>query len=184
MISLIQLFEYLDLKDVRQSKTYTCGPAIMQSILASYGIDSRENQLSKLMNTTKNGTNFSGFIKIAELFKIKYKYGVFTIKDIKTFIDSGFPIIMLVQAYSKNKVDYSKTYEHGHYVAPIYYDDTKIYFEDPSEFKITFMTFDELESRWHGIGEYDKEEDHTGIVFFKKISIERNHIIHMESNLI
>jgi predicted double-glycine peptidase len=43
-----QKIELLNLPDVRQSKTYTCGPSSLQAVLMYYGIEKREDILAEL----------------------------------------------------------------------------------------------------------------------------------------
>ena len=183
MIYTYKLFEIVNVPEVRQSTNYTCGPSVMLSILGSYNIESREDKLSKLMNTNKNGTEFSGFIKVAEKYNIPYKYDSFAINDIKSFIDNEFPCIIALQAWSKNPdTDYTKSFEHGHYVIPISYDDNKIYFEDPSIIGLTYLDIDEFQKRWHSLGEDNKEKKYNEAIVFLKKPIKIKKIIYMEDN--
>jgi predicted double-glycine peptidase len=43
-----QKIELLNLPDVRQSKSYTCGPSSLQAVLMYYGIEKREDILAEL----------------------------------------------------------------------------------------------------------------------------------------
>ena len=183
MISINKIFESLVMPDVRQSTNYTCGPTVMLSILTSYNIESREDTLSKLMNTTENGTEFSGFIKIAEKYNVKYEHKTFTISDIKSFIDNNYPSIILIQAYANNKkINYITSFENGHYVIPIDYDKDKIYFEDPSVInRISYLTYKEFEDRWHGLDENNEKIYNEGIVFLKQPEKTIKKFVHMES---
>ena len=181
MIYTYKLFEIVNIPEVRQSTNYTCGPSVMLSILGSYDIESREDKLSILMNTNKNGTEFSGFIKVAEKYNIKYKYDSFTIEDIKSFIDNEYPCIVALQAWSSNNnTDYTKSFEHGHYVIPISYDENKIYFEDPSVIGLTYLTFEEFKNRWHSLGEDQKTKKYNEAIIFIKKPTKTKKIIHME----
>jgi len=44
------------LPDVRQSRTYTCGPSSIQAILMYYGLEKREDILAYYCQTTEEGT--------------------------------------------------------------------------------------------------------------------------------
>ena len=83
------------------------------------------------------------------------------IKDLKKYINKKIPIIIAIQAWKdkKNKIDWKNDWKDGHYVAVIGYDDKKIYFGDPSSEKTTFLTYNQLEERWH-----DKDTKHKKVI--------------------
>jgi len=47
-----QKIELLNVPDVRQSTSYTCGPSLLQAILMYYGIEKREDILAQLSHST------------------------------------------------------------------------------------------------------------------------------------
>jgi len=62
------------------------------------------------------------------------------------------------------------------------YDNKKFYFEDPSAVIRTYLTFKELEERWHDIDAKTKKKFyHFGITFYgKKPKFKLNEAIHMD----
>lgn len=62
----------------------------------------------------------------------------------------------MLKAWPEKKVDWTKDSVDGHYVVAIGYDRRNIYFEDPYKFVRTYLSFEELEIRWHSIDEGKK----------------------------
>lgn len=52
MLQNKQKIQLLNLPDVRQSKSYTCGPSSLQAVLMYYGIEKREDILAELAQAT------------------------------------------------------------------------------------------------------------------------------------
>ena len=85
--------------ELRQYSNYDCGVNAIQSVLAYYGIDVREEDLVNLTGTTKRiGTPTKGFKKAAKKFGLKYKAGKITIGMLKKYIDKRIPVIISLQA--------------------------------------------------------------------------------------
>ena len=136
--------------ELRQTYNYDCGANAIQSILGYYGIDTRESKIMKIAGTTKAGTTIKGIIKTLKKFGLKTKAGEMTISQIKKYIDKKIPVILVLQAwFKKKKPDWEKDWKDGHYVVAIGYDKNKFYFEDPSSELRTYLTYDELDKRWH-----------------------------------
>lgn len=145
--------------ELRQMGNYDCGPVALQAILAYWGIDVREDELIKLCLTTKeNGTEREGLKKAAEHFGLTCKAASLTFDDVKEYISQQIPVLIDLQAWADHpERDWTKDWEDGHYVVAIGYDKDKIYFEDPSAFVRTFLTIEELKSRWHDVTDDGKK---------------------------
>lgn len=156
----------IEVPQTRQAKSYTCGVAVMQSILYYYGIEYRQDVLETELKSNENdGTSFKKMMSylnknnINTVFKQKM-----TIDNLKENIDNGKLTLMFIQAWNgENNYDYSNSWEDGHYVIAIGYDKERIYFMDPSTISnYTYIANEELMKRWH---DYDKEAKYyqTGI---------------------
>ena len=92
--------------------------------------------------------------------------------------------ILLLQAwrdYSKDNLDWNTDYNDGHYVVAIGYNDTCLFFEDPSSVVRTYLTFEELETRWHDVDDNNKTKNHHVAVVIKgNKQFKSNLIIHMD----
>ncbi|MDD5182164.1 MAG: cysteine peptidase family C39 domain-containing protein [Candidatus Nanoarchaeia archaeon] len=153
--------------DLRQYSSYDCGANAIQSVLAYYGLNVREDRIVKIAGSTaKIGTEPEGFEKIARKFGFKCRIEQMTIRDLKKSIDKKQPVVLLLQAYPDKKVlNWEKTWHTGHYAVAIGYDSKKIYFEDPSSMCRTYLSFKELDKRWHDKDAFGKKYEHAGIIF-------------------
>lgn len=137
----------------RQSRDYTCGTAALQSVLAYYGEEFREDELEKkLKSNSKDGT---AYLEMAR-FALDRSFQVDIVKEmklerLKADIESGLPVICLIQAWSdRSSVDYKHDWDDGHYVVAIGFDTNNIYFMDPSTLgNYTYIPISEFLSRWH-----------------------------------
>ena len=156
--------------DLRQFSNYDCGANAIQSVLAYYGLNVREDRIVKIAGSTaKIGTEPEGFEKVARKFGFSYKIEQITVSDLKKSIDNKQPIILLLQAYPDKKgVNLAKTWCTGHYAVVIGYDSKRIYFEDPSSMCRTYLSYKELDKRWHDKDTFGKKFEHVGIIFAGK----------------
>ena len=163
----------LTFPEARQATDFTCGAASVQSILYYYGIDKREEQIVEKMQVKPTNTIHSGVDPDIMVESLEHTWGLnvamkqnMTIPELTAYIDNDIPVILAIQAWNdsydtENGVhDYSKSYKDGHYVVAIgYTSDDIMIFEDPSIMSNRgYMSFKELETRWH-------DKDYKGDVF-------------------
>jgi len=173
----------IETPDLRQAYTYTCGASALQTILFYYGEDIREGYLAKELNTTSDwGTEHTSIEKIALKYGLKLDMRKMTADDLKNFIDKKIPVILAIQAWSDNKkIDYKNDYDDGHYVVAIGYNKKGFIFEDPSSVGRGFLTYEELETRWHDIDKAGKPLEHLGIAIYgKPVKYNLNLIEHID----
>jgi ABC-type bacteriocin/lantibiotic exporter with double-glycine peptidase domain len=140
--------------ETRQISIWDCGASAMQSVLYYYGFDVGEDTLIKLAGTNKKtGTSIAGLKKIAKKYGLVFTAGEKTIVELKKYINKKIPVVLLLKAWPEKKVDWTKDLVEGHYVTAIGYDRQNIYFEDPYKFVRTYLSFKELEIRWHSMDE-------------------------------
>lgn len=167
---------------LRQAYRWDCGANAMQSILAYYGIDIREQIVMQLTKTTKGGTPISGMKKVVKKYGLRFKEGKMAIDDIEKYLDKKIPVILAIQAYPKKKnVDWEKDWIDGHYVIAIGYDSKKLYFEDPASISRTYLTYGEFKKRWHDVDTNGKKYINWGMaVFGEKAKYDLSKPIHMD----
>ena len=173
----------LNFPESRQTFNYDCGARAMLSVLSYYGIDVNESKILKIAKTNPKGTPVHGMIKVAKHFNFKAKKERLTIERIKRYIDKKTPIITILQAWAKRKVDdWENDWTDGHYVVAIGYDNKKIYFEDPSSILRTYLEYEELKKRWHDIDDKTKKRYYNfGIVIHtKKKPANLKKVVHMD----
>jgi len=138
----------------RQSSDYTCGVAVLQSILYFYDAqdDYSEDELVKELKADPvNGTSYQSMADFARskgyLVDVRTEMAQ---DDTRNFIDNGVPVIVLIQAWAESPVDYSRDWEDGHYAVAIGYDRDTVYFMDPSTLgNYTYLPNQEFLDRWH-----------------------------------
>ena len=170
----------LDFPELRQAYEYDCGANALQSVLTYYGLEFNEETILKEVKTSKFGTSVQNIENVAKKHGLNVNSEKMAIADIKKYINEKIPVILLIQAWSENKkTNWQKDWTDGHYVVAIGHDKNKIYFEDPYAFERAFLTFEELEERWHHKID-DKEYINHGIVIYgKKPKFNSKKIIHM-----
>lgn len=170
----------LDFPELRQIFEFDCGANVLQSVLAYYGIEINEEKILKEAKTSKKGTLVKNMENVIKNYGLKMCSASMDIADVKKYIDKKIPVILLIQAWSKNKKnDWQKDKKDGHYVAAIGYDRNNIYFEDPYSFKRTFLTLKELNIRWHAVLEKREYLNYGIAVYGKKPKFNSKKTIHM-----
>lgn len=157
----------------RQSRDYTCGTAALQSVLAYYGAEFREDELEKaLKSNQKDGTTYLEMARFA----LNKSFQVDIVKEmkferLKSDIENGLPIICLIQAWPEHSVDYKSDWEDGHYVVAIGFDINNIYFMDPSTLgNYTYIPVAEFLSRWHDTDGKERLQN-FGMVISKELPV-------------
>jgi ABC-type bacteriocin/lantibiotic exporter with double-glycine peptidase domain len=165
--------------ELRQAYEYDCGATALQSVLIYYGFDVCEGKIIKMAKTNKEGTQPEEILKVLKKFKLKAKLiSPLSLEDLKKFLNNGWPVIILLQAWANKAKDYSKDWSDGHYVIAIGYDNKKIYFEDPASIRRTYLSYKELLERWHDCRQLNKKYYNLGIVIQekRKIKIKPEHM--------
>ena len=186
---MTKFFEYynsiklIEFPEFRQTYHYDCGANALLSILAYYNIDLFEEDIMKMAGTDEeSGTPIRGLKKVLDKYKIDHREGTFTVEDLKNNIDDGNPTLIMLQAWPyKEKSDWKNEWDQGHYVIAIGYDYKKIYFEDPISIKRSYLTFEDLQDRWHGWDDDDNKIYNWGIVITKNTNYRHNETMKMES---
>lgn len=172
----------LDYPTIRQTYKWDCGANVVQSVLEYYGIDRREEAVIDLVASDKQGTSIKNILRAFKKFKMKVKSEKMTVEDIRMYIDRKIPVIIVLQAWTDEPTaDWKNDWSDGHYAVAIGYDKKKIYFEDPSCFNRTYLTYEELEDRWHDIGSDGQKYINWGVAVFGKNPVfKSDKVLHMD----
>ena len=153
---------------IRQKFNYTCGVAVLQSILVYYNLyfDLQQTLIKQLNADTITGTEPKNIIKFARKQSLKVKeFNDMTLDQLKAELDKKHPVICLIQAWGE-PTEYNKGYS-GHYVIAVGYNDKHFYFVDPAlEGIMGQMTYKQLESRWF-FSDGQTSLNHYGISIWK-----------------
>jgi predicted double-glycine peptidase len=157
----------LAIPSVVQTTGYSCGPAALCAVLRYYGHKRlTERTLMRRAGTTSEGTEIAGLVRAAKSCgvepwvweKIRYDW----LRDV---LDLGHPTIAIVQAWSREPVDYSTTWDQGHYVVVTACDAHEVVCMDPSlRGARATVGADEWTARWHDLDE-GRALENTVIVF-------------------
>lgn len=153
----------------RQATCYTCGVSALQSVLAYYGEEIREDELAKSLKANyRDGTAYKNIAHFSESlgFKVEINKDM-TITDLKAFLDKKQPVICLLQAWSERPIDYSQAWGDGHYVVAVGYDEKNIFFMDPSTLgNFAYVPETEFVERWHDTDGKERLK-HFGMLVYK-----------------
>ncbi len=171
----------LDFPELIQTFEYDCWAKAIQAVLAYYGIEIFEEHIIKRAKTNpKDWTTTQWILKIFKKYWLKYDSQEMEIDNLKKYIDKRIPIIILLQAWNDKITDYTNNYKDWHRVVVIWYDNNKIYFEDPYAFKRTFLTYQELNKRRHSKENWQKIFNHWIAIYGKPTTFDSKKIIHMK----
>lgn len=174
-ITLPEENNILEFPDLRQDYDYTCGASCLQSVLMYYGFDAVESELVKKLGTTKDwGTEHTDIVRVAQEYNLEVEYGAMTVEQVKNYIDQKIPVILDIQAWSENNVDYSTDWNDGHYIVAIGYDNNGFIVEDPSDIGRQYISFDELNKRWHDIDKNNTKLYNLGIAIIGSPAYTKN----------
>jgi predicted double-glycine peptidase len=148
-------FKLIKIPQTGQATFYTCGVAVLQSLLYHNGIEySQDEILPAVGSTPEHGTG------IILMNRFLNESGVdaeirrnITLQELRDCIDRGRPVICIIQAWNENiGHDYSDDWNNGHYVVAIGYDDDRIYFMDPYTIaNYAYIDNDDFLVRWHAL---------------------------------
>lgn len=162
----------LDYPDIRQGDDSSCGPAVARSVLNFFGEDETEEDLKKVLKCTDDwGTDPTAIVNFFKKKGYKVKNHEHTIDDIITFVKKKIPVILCIQAWSDNKVNYAKSWDHGHYVVAIGFNkkEKRILFHDPSvPDQRAYLEYKELLNRWHDVDRKGVKYNNFGIAVYGK----------------
>jgi predicted double-glycine peptidase len=157
---------------IRQGTPYTCGVAVLQSILFYYGEEWREDNLAKeLKSTPEDGTDYHEIIRFARSKGLTVETAEnMTLEDLRRAVDADHPVVVAFQAWGDHPENYAAAWEDGHYSIVIGVDNNNVYLMDPSTIgNYTFVPIPEFLARWH---DYYMEKDgrrvnlvHFGMIF-------------------
>ena len=143
----------IDLHIGRQTFDFDCGAKALQTVMAYYGVEVRQDELMGDLGTGEEGTPVAGMVAVARQhgFDVKASAG-WTLREVKRMVDAGYPVIVLLQAWADRYMtleDWRKDYDDGHYAIVIGWAKGVLLFEDPASFRRTWLREREFLARWH-----------------------------------
>jgi predicted double-glycine peptidase len=155
----------LDFPPARQADGNTCGHYSLMSVLRFYGEDVILKEVLGFFTEEENkmGLAPQQIVKAAAKFGHKAEIRTnFTVEKIKECIKKDIPVLVGLQAWPENEdKDLSEAWDEGHWAVAIGFTEKYVIFSDSSVFGKDFLSYKELEERWHDI-DYGKK--HTNLV--------------------
>ncbi|MBU2053896.1 MAG: C39 family peptidase [Proteobacteria bacterium] len=169
----------------RQTFDFDCGPKALQTVMAYYGVETREDKLMKALGTGQEGTPVSAMIALSEQYGFRVEAGEhWNLQDVKRFVDEGNPVIVLLQAWANRYMslaEWRKDYEDGHYAIVIDHAKGVLLFEDPGSFRRTWLREREFLARWHDIDTRTKKKyERFGMVLLGRKPVQTTTPQHMD----
>ncbi len=159
---------------VTQRQDFSCGAAATLAILRywrpeAYAQVDEGALYAPLETTHARGTEpepIVAYLRQSGL-DARYRHTDVTVADLERAVDSGEPPIVDLQAWTDHAASpYRETWDAGHYVVMVGYDDERLYFVDPSTMTdgFVYLTRAEFDERWHDLaGEHDERVERMAI---------------------
>lgn len=146
------MYKLLPYPQLVQTTNYDCGVIVVQEALLYCGVEVRFKKLARRLGLTKDGVRVEAIKKCLKANKIKFDCREMDYYDLKSFIDEGCPIILVIK---------------NHYVTAIGYCGMNIITEDPYFYDRQELSIEELNAKWR---DSDGEVifDHFGIAILGK----------------
>ena len=178
-------YKLLDVPKARQTFDFDCGATALQVVLGYYGIEARLDNLIELTRTSPDhGLVPEKIVQAARRYGLKVDSRQMAVEDVREYISHEVPVILAVQAWKGQQPrDWSRVWMDGHFVVAMGYTPTKMIFEDPAVLNRVYLTFPELELRWHDLDSRDGTVyRHHGIAIYGRLPVfDESRIRHMES---
>lgn len=157
---------------VAQREDFSCGDAATLALLrywrwGTYARVGEETLYAPLRTTAAKGTDpapIASYLR-ALGFDAAYRIGA-SVSDLQRAVDAREPPIVDLQAWGDGDVSYEQSWDSGHYVVMVGYDDERVFFMDPStRGRYAFVTRAQLDERWHDV-DGDREEHRERMAVF------------------
>ena len=159
----------LAIPHVRQSTSWSCGPASLTAVLRYYGHRHiRESVLIRRSGCNATGTAISGLIDASRSFGITPVYAVQGVhyETLCTVSALGNPVIAAIQAWHDGPIEsYADVWSDGHFVVVTHADEAGVRIMDPSLAGRGYLEREEWLERWHDIDVGDRRVVNVAIIF-------------------
>jgi predicted double-glycine peptidase len=146
---------------VRQRRGFSCGAAVTLTVLRYWShekyVGVEEDALYPALKTTDaRGTEPEPMAALLTLNGLvaEYRSGEVTVADLERAVDARQPPIVDLQAWRDRDTPWRETWDSGHYIVMVGYDDEHLFFADPSTMTphgYVFLPRGELDERWHDL---------------------------------
>lgn len=146
---------------IRQETEASCGAAALQSVCCYYGVGPLD-QWEYVRDLVELGMDETKGADPLHLRRVAERYGLtveerspMTREELTRFLEEGKPVLIMVQSWG-DRPSYEGVWDDGHWLVAIGYDETGVFFVDPTlEGLHGYISYEDLEQRWHDIDEAD-----------------------------
>lgn len=127
----------------RQRLDYTCGPAVLQMVLAFHGVSATQEKLARICKTTKaTGTSRENLVRAARIHGVyAHKHSEGSLREISWFLASGIPVVVNYREPGD---------EEGHYAVVVGITPSQVMLHDPYHGRGFNLSRANFMRRWHG----------------------------------
>jgi len=153
--------------NIIQMDGVSCGPAVVQGVLAYYGHYVYQSTLREQLKTDDEGTTPEAIVATLDHYGLEAeKHSDVSLEALFELVDRKYAIIACYQAWGyPDKGDYVDLWEDGHYGIVIGYNKKLIFIEDPSIYDaVGYMTHEDFLERWHDVDGEGEQYKNTIIV--------------------
>jgi predicted double-glycine peptidase len=162
---------------VQQSQDFSCGAAATLLLLRYWSIEgyalADETTLYEALHTTRTrGTEPGPIVDLLRRTGLhaEYRSGDVSVDELERAVRAREPPIVDLQAWSDHNATWRETWDAGHYVVMVGYDEARLYFADPSRATpggYAFLDRSELDERWHDLTGVNDEPVHRMAIFVR-----------------
>jgi uncharacterized protein len=166
--------------DVSQQTDYSCGASCLEAICKYYGVGKEDEwQFIRGLHLDRRvGVHPGQIHRLARSYRLSVRsYPLMTLARLKRELEWRHPVMLMIQAYGQDRVgkrrqvrwrrDYTPDWNDGHWVVAIGFDREGVFFEDPLLQGVRgWLSFAELNSRWHDTGPHGKHLPHYGLAIW------------------
>jgi predicted double-glycine peptidase len=165
----------IPIPDTRQDRDFSCGASSLLSVCLYYGVGPvEESAIVRDSGMSERGANPEHLVRVAAKYGLKTKETQpMSLDQLQETVARGRPVLCMLQAWGDRK-SYRTEWGNGHWVVAIGFDNKGIYFEDPWILDARgFLTFAELDDRWHDVGRYNKHVPQYGLTVWRTLGVTR-----------
>jgi predicted double-glycine peptidase len=163
---------------VKQGTNFSCGSVATLALLRYWRADAyahvQESDLYLPLQTTcERGTEpqpMAAFLNTLPGMAAEYRHSNVTLGDLERAVDARQPPIVDLQAWRDGEAPWRETWDAGHYVIMVGYDDERAFFMDPCTMtpgRYAFLTRAELDERWHDLAGDDDARTERMTIFVR-----------------
>ncbi len=163
--------------NTNQNTGSSCGASCMQSICRHYGVGPKDKReyVADLQMDRRVGSHPHQIKRLVRKYGLRYReYLPMTRWQLIENLRDVKPAMLMIQAWGESEEEnehhqsYKGIWRQGHWVIAIGYDKTGVFFEDPFlQAARGYLSFRELDERWHDTGPHGKHMEHYGLVIWK-----------------